>query len=116
MPTSMRQTPHRNMHVVYKAVAYVVAVRFTVTAGCERRVLDAVRAIVPLARAEEGCLVYQAARDPDDPRVLFFYEIYVDEAAFDAHRASAHFQRYVVDGILPLLDDRERAIYETVAD
>lgn len=41
-------------------------------------------------RAEPGCLVYRAHRSTTDPELFLFYEAYVDEAAFDVHRTSAH--------------------------
>ena len=41
-------------------------------------------------KAEPGCLVYRVHRSTKDPDLFLFYEAYVDEAAFDAHRQSAH--------------------------
>jgi quinol monooxygenase YgiN len=40
--------------------------------------------------AEPGCLVYRPHRSTTDPDVFVFYEIYVDDAAFDAHRKAPH--------------------------
>lgn len=40
--------------------------------------------------AEPGCLVYRAHRSTTDPELFLFYEAYVDEAAFDAHRKAPH--------------------------
>jgi (4S)-4-hydroxy-5-phosphonooxypentane-2,3-dione isomerase len=31
---------------------------------------------------------------PDDPCSFFLYEVYNDRAGFDAHLASAHYQRF----------------------
>jgi quinol monooxygenase YgiN len=44
--------------------------------------------------AEPGCLVYRVHRSTSDPRLFVFYEVYADEAAFEAHRASAHLAEY----------------------
>jgi quinol monooxygenase YgiN len=45
-------------------------------------------------RAEPGCLLYRVHRATDDPDLFLFYEMYVDDAAFDAHRSSAHLAEY----------------------
>ena len=42
------------------------------------------------------------------------YEQYIDEAAFDAHRKTPHFQEIVEGIIVPLLDKRERELYRSV--
>lgn len=40
--------------------------------------------------AEPGCLVYRVHRSTTDPEIFLFYETYVDEAAFEAHRHATH--------------------------
>jgi quinol monooxygenase YgiN len=40
--------------------------------------------------AEPGCLIYRPHRSTKDPDVFWFYEMYEDEAAFDAHRKAPH--------------------------
>jgi quinol monooxygenase YgiN len=44
--------------------------------------------------SEPGCLDYRIHRATDDPRNFLFYETYVDDAAFDAHRKSPHLADY----------------------
>lgn len=39
---------------------------------------------------EPGCLVYRPHRSTRDPDLFLFYEMYTDEAAFDAHRKAPH--------------------------
>jgi quinol monooxygenase YgiN len=41
-------------------------------------------------KAEPGCLVYRPHRSTTDPDVFVFYEVYEDDAAFDAHRKAPH--------------------------
>lgn len=52
-------------------------------------------AIVENARAslatEPGCRQFDVCRDPTDPALFFLYEVYDDEAAFQAHLRTAHF-------------------------
>ncbi len=45
-------------------------------------------------KAEPGCLVYRAHRSTDDPEFFCFYEMYVDDAAFEAHRKAPHLAAY----------------------
>ncbi|WP_137885146.1 putative quinol monooxygenase [Pseudomonas sp. 2FE] len=42
-------------------------------------------------RDEPGCLMFDVLRDRSDPDLLYLYEIYTDEAAFEAHMLTAHF-------------------------
>lgn len=95
-------------------MAYAVAVTWLAKPGAEDRIAELIQVIAPLSRAEPGCLFYQAHRSLDDPRVFFIYEQYTDEDAFQAHRESEHFQRWVQIEALPLLDSRERAFYSTI--
>jgi len=40
---------------------------------------------------EPGCLRFNVLQDEADENVYFFYEVYKDEAALDAHRAAPHY-------------------------
>jgi (4S)-4-hydroxy-5-phosphonooxypentane-2,3-dione isomerase len=42
---------------------------------------------------EAGCHRFDVCRDPGDATLFFLYELYDDEAAFQAHLASAHFRQ-----------------------
>ena len=75
-------------------MGYVVTAKWTAKEGEENAVLAAIQALIPLSRAEPGCRFYQPNRDPENPRVFFFYEIYDDEAAFAAHCQAPHFHRF----------------------
>ena len=44
--------------------------------------------------SEPGCLAYRLHRAKDDPDVFLFYEAFVDDAAFEAHRQSPHLAEY----------------------
>lgn len=52
------------------------------------------REMVGPCRAETGNLRWDIWQDRDDPNRFVLDELYVDDAAVAAHRASAHFQRY----------------------
>ncbi len=42
-------------------------------------------------RDEPGCMRFNVLRDREDPNLYYFYEVYRDEAALDAHRAAPHY-------------------------
>ncbi|UVE16645.1 antibiotic biosynthesis monooxygenase [Pseudomonas sp. LS44] len=42
-------------------------------------------------RDEPGCLVFDVLQDRSDPDLVWLYEVYVDEAAFEAHMRTPHF-------------------------
>jgi quinol monooxygenase YgiN len=41
-----------------------------------------------------GCLVYRVHRSTKDPELFLFYEMYVDDAAFDLHRKAPYVAAY----------------------
>lgn len=49
---------------------------------------------VTVRNAEPGCLVYRVHRSTTDPDLFLFYETYVDDVAFDAHRNAPHLAAY----------------------
>jgi quinol monooxygenase YgiN len=51
---------------------------------------DAIETIIAASREEPGCLAYAHARDATDPGLMRVFEHFEDEAALEAHRASAH--------------------------
>jgi autoinducer 2-degrading protein len=42
-------------------------------------------------RDEPGCLRFNVLQDEKDPDVYYFFEVYTDPAALDAHRAAPHY-------------------------
>ena len=86
----------------------VLAVTWVAKEGEREAVADLLRRLIPLSRAEPGCLQYDAHRNPDDPNGFFLFERYIDEAALEAHAASTHFRELVLDGALPRLASRQR--------
>ena len=94
-------------------MAYAVTARWTAREGEEDAVAAAIEQLVDPSRAEPGMILYVPHRDPEDPRVFFFYEQYTDQAAYEAHGASEHFQRLGFGDAIPRLEDRERGFYET---
>ena len=94
-------------------MAYVVCARWIAKEGEEENVAAIIGKLAPLSRQEPGMLMYQGHRDPENPRVFFFYEQYQDEAAYQAHVDSDHFKELAFGDAIPRLEARERAFYET---
>jgi len=42
-------------------------------------------------RDEPGCLRFNVLQDQQDANVYYFFEVYRDEAALEAHRAAPHY-------------------------
>ena len=62
-------------------------------------------------RLEPGVLALYAVAEKGSPSRLRFFEIYADEAAYDAHLESPHFQKYRATTEPMILS---RALVETV--
>ena len=44
---------------------------------------------------EPGCLRFDVIQDRDEANRFYLYEVYRDEAAFEAHRQTPHFKHYL---------------------
>ena len=44
---------------------------------------------------EPGCLRFDVSQDRGDPNRFYFYEVYRDQTALDAHRRTPHFRLYL---------------------
>ena len=63
--------------------------------ACIEQFQTLARELARESRKEPGCLGYTLNQSRDDPRVHAFIECWADQAAIDAHNASAHFKRLV---------------------
>lgn len=95
-------------------MAYVVAALWRAKEGQEETIRQVIEKMTPLSRQEPGCLYYQAQLSTTDPRLFFLYEQYVNEAGYEAHMATPHFEQYVRGEAIPNLESRERAFYQTI--
>jgi quinol monooxygenase YgiN len=83
-----------------------VGVLYTVKEGCAAEAEECLRRLAEETRKEPGCILYVAHRSVDDPLQFFIYEQYRSPADLDAHRATAHFQRYARNGLQQLAANR----------
>ena len=93
----------------------VVVAEYTVAEGNEEAVAALLRQWAPMAREEPGCAAFIVNRSTEDPRRIMLYEQYADQAAFDFHTARPEFKEIVVGKIVPLLEKRERRMFEVIA-
>lgn len=63
---------------------------FTAIAGCEQRVAELLTELTELVRAEPGNIAFVAFTLESHPSRFFVFEVYANDAAFDAHIKSAH--------------------------
>jgi quinol monooxygenase YgiN len=59
------------------------------------------------ARKEPGCRQFEVLVDPADRTKVMLFEVYDDDAAFEAHQQTPHFKKYLAEAV-PLLASRER--------
>src|SRR3954447_6571189 len=96
-----------------KPVLAVIA-HYTVRAGSGDAVAEALATHVAATRAEPGCVAFDALRSLERADVFVLHEVYVDEAAFLAHRGTPHFRAYVEETIVPLLEERRWERFEVI--
>jgi quinol monooxygenase YgiN len=90
-------------------------IAFTVTWEARDGEADAAADIIarfaPEARKERGLELLTVNRSTANPRQFLFYEIFTDEAAFEAHQQTPHFKTMILEEALPRLSKRERVQY-----
>ena len=71
---------------------YSLILKTQLQPGSLEQFMDAMRVnAASSVRDEPGCLVFDVVRDRSDPDLVWLYEVYTDEAAFEAHLLTAHF-------------------------
>jgi quinol monooxygenase YgiN len=95
-------------------MSFVLVVRMKAKEGEEGHAAKLAGELAAASRQEAGCEAYVPCRDPEDAGSFLIYEQYRDQAAFEAHGASEHFQRLAVGGLFELMESRERTFYETL--
>jgi quinol monooxygenase YgiN len=94
---------------------FVLAVGLVVKPDQVDRFMSMLLANAKAAReTEPGCRQFDVLVDPKDRARVMLYEVYEDEAAFQAHQQTPHFKRYIAEAI-PLLQSRDRFVFRRVA-
>jgi quinol monooxygenase YgiN len=95
-------------------MAYVVVTTWKVKEGEEEAAVAVLSATAAFARKLEGTIAYRVNRGLQDPQRILVYQEFVDEAAFEAHRAGPHIQAQELRTVIDQLEWSEREIYKTV--
>ena len=67
-------------------------VKVRVKADARERFLKAIEVdALDSERDEPGCMRFNVLQDAQDQNVYYFYEVYRDEKALEAHRAAPHY-------------------------
>lgn len=72
----------------------------------------AMQAMVQASRAEQGCLEYGYAEDVLVPGLIHVKELWLDQAALDAHFASTHIAQWRASWSALGIGDRDLRVYE----
>lgn len=86
---------------------FVVAINIVAKDGEADAVAEILKQLVAPTMAEEGVKFFMPYRSPTHPSAFFIYELYVDEAGWEAHNSSSHFLS-AIDQLLPHVAHRER--------
>jgi quinol monooxygenase YgiN len=89
----------------------LVVAQWEAKEGQADKVADILQRFLPEAQRDFGAKLFLIGRGKQNPAQFLFYELFRDEAAFEAHQASAYFNTYIAQQALPLLAKRERMQY-----
>ena len=95
-------------------MALAVVANLTVKPGEEESAKDLMRKMQEHTRCEPGCRQYNAHQSPEDPRRFVLYELYEDQAALYAHRASPHYEKYVTGGLRSMTESSTLVLLHTI--
>ncbi len=92
----------------------VLKVDMLVKPGAEAKCKELIRIMQEHSRKERGCVQYVGHQSTEESRRFFFYEVYKDEAALQAHRDAPYFKQYVHGGLDPIMESRTREIFHPI--
>lgn len=72
----------------------VVHATFPIDPDSRDEALDLIESLAERSRDEDGIIDYRVATDIDDPNRFRVFEQYEDEAAFDTHAETEHFESF----------------------
>ena len=90
----------------------VLAVTWMAKTGRESEVAALFEKLTVESRKEAGCVMYQVHKHKTEARRFFIYEQYKDDAALEAHRATAHFLQFAKKDLPKVADRTEGHLFE----
>lgn len=85
-------------------ISFLVRMRFR--QDDREEIASILRELTAASRQEPGCVSYIPHTVESEPDTVLIYEQYRDEAAREAHRASAHFNQWAVGGLYQRMLER----------
>ncbi len=89
-------------------------IHFTFATADAERAQMMLRELRDTSRKEVGVVGFDVARSQETPNTFVLWEQYRDKAAQDAHVATEHFKRLVVNGVRMLAKERNAEILDPV--
>jgi quinol monooxygenase YgiN len=96
---------------VIRGGGLLVVAQWEAKEGKADAVVAILRRFLPQAQSDPGVKLFLIGQGREHPGQFLFYELFVDEAALNAHLASEYFKTLIAGEALPLLSKRERAQY-----
>ena len=91
-PVSLVGAPRRGAPQEIGDAMLAMWVKVRIKPDQRKRFLDAIEAdALGSERDEPGCLRFNVLQDEKDPNVYYFFEVYKDQAALEAHRTMPHY-------------------------
>lgn len=98
---------YTNASAIDLNTGFVVIVRITAKEGEADAIADILQSLVAPSMSEPAMKFFMPYRSPTNPNEFVVYELYENEAGWDAHNASEHFLQ-AVDGLVAKAASRER--------
>jgi quinol monooxygenase YgiN len=88
----------------------IQSVQFTFAPEDADRAEAILRELRDASRKEQGVVTFDVGRSQKQANVFALWEQYRDSSAWDAHVATEHFKRLVLNGVRPLAQQRNGEI------
>jgi (4S)-4-hydroxy-5-phosphonooxypentane-2,3-dione isomerase len=92
----------------------IQSVHFTFAAADADTAEALFRELRDKSRQEEGVLTFDVGRGQEKTNIFALWEEYRDQAALEAHKATEHYKRLVIEGVRPLAKERDGAIVHPI--
>jgi quinol monooxygenase YgiN len=93
---------------------HIVVATWVAKEGEEAEIERILRTMSELTQQEPGCIEFTVYRSLSEPRHYMLYELYRDEAAFQAHRETEHFKQHVLGDAVNRLEQRFAKFFENL--
>jgi len=74
--------------------------------------LGIVQRVLPLFEREPGTKLVRIHQSMKEPTRFFFYEVFADQAGYEAHLETEHFKKMILGEAVPKLIHRERVQHQ----